>query len=82
MSFVQSLSQLQCPTFNRKPNKSDMTPEIKDNTTTRVILYNNGLVARPDILYGLSKSYTKRNSFSLIGPEAVTWWLDSAVTLP
>ena len=56
--------QVECLTFNRKPRRSDITPEIKDNTTTLVILYNKGLVAKPDILYGLSKSYRKKHKHS------------------
>jgi hypothetical protein len=42
-----------------------MTPEINDSTTTLVILYNNGLVAKPDILYGLSKSFRDKKSVNL-----------------
>ncbi len=50
-----------CLTFSRKPNISDMTPENRERTTTRVILDNNGLIINPDILKGLSSSYkTKR----------------------
>ena len=56
---------MKCLTFNRKPSRSDMTPEINDSTTTLVILYNNGLVAKPDILYGLSKSYRDKKSVNL-----------------